>query len=430
MMKPHPRIFLLILMMLPIVLTSCGSKPAQEQVVITLMHGWGWATPDHVAMRQIYKDFELANPDVKIIFDSSPNLNVVIEKANDMLAADKMPDIISTNGSSQFLNNALIKRYALDLKPYIDADEEFRNSIHPSTLDVWMKDNQIYTLPDALEVIGYWYNEDIMRQAGITVDSTPDSAIKIPTTWDEFWETCNRIQGWAEANNKDVIPLMMEKEQNTAFLGARIAGDSSNGYKLINDSIDFQSQEFRHAIDDLRKAQSYSNDTKINISDARQMFLDKKTVFYFNGVWESADFSMSSIKDHIKSAVFPGYDQHTISYISPSSGYVIGNTGDPRKIEACVRFLKYMLSEEVQKRMVQETKQVPSNPNVSLSWIKETTGLLGQALETAYQADIQIRTLESSGNKILLDAMQNNVERAIKNEITTDELIQILSKNQ
>ncbi|GGH29097.1 ABC transporter substrate-binding protein [Paenibacillus segetis] len=408
-------------------LVSCSNSPTKEKIEITLMHGWGGSSPNHVNMRKIYKDFERANPDIKLTFDSSPDLAVVIDKANDKLAADKMPDIISTNGASQFLSNAIIRGKALNLKPYIDADEEFKRSIHPSIFKVWMTDNEIYTLPDALEIAGYWYNEDILQQAGVTEDSTSNSAVKLPLSWDEFWSACDKVKQWSLNRGQTIKPLMMENEQNMIFLGARIAGENINGTEFMSSSAtNFNTDEFRRAIEDLRKANTYG-DQPISRNDALQMFKDSEIAFFLSGVWDSDELNQSSNHDHINYAAFPAYDNKTVSYVSPSSGYVIGNTGDPQKIEACVRFLKYMLSDKVQKRLVVETKQAPSNPNVDYDWIKEAAPMLGMALGVANHADIQIRTLDSLSDEKAIDTLKNNLKRVINGSLSPSELSEMLS---
>jgi len=415
MIKPRIVVLAVTISLMLVTLISCSQAPEIEKIEITLMHGWGGPSPNHVSMRKIYEDFELKNPDVKLNFDASPDLAVVIDKANDKLAAGKMPDIISTNGAGRFLSNAIIRGRALDLKPYIDADDSFREDIHPSILNAWMKDDHIYTLPDALEIIGYWYNEDILQKAGVTVDSLPGSAVKLPVTWEEFWEACRKIADWSRSSSSVIMPMMLEEDQSLVYLGARIAGESERGAALIsNAALTLESQEFQIAIDELRKARDYGYYKTISRNDALQLFKQSETAFFFGGVWDSDELSSSEHVAAIKYAVFPAFNGHTVSYVSPSSGYVIGNTGDPRKIEASVRFLKYMLSEEVQKRIVLETNQAPSNPHLDINWIKQNAAMLGQALETASRADIQIRTLDSLNDESTAAALKRKLQQAIK----------------
>ena len=41
-------------------------------------------------MRQIYADFEKANPDISVVYDTSPDITVVMQKANDMAPSTKV----------------------------------------------------------------------------------------------------------------------------------------------------------------------------------------------------------------------------------------------------------------------------------------------------------------------------------------------------
>ena len=142
-------------LLLSIFLTACAAKPAAEPVPISFMHGWGGSGSDHVGMREIFSDFEKANPDVHVIYDTSPDLSIVMEKAADMLSVDKAPNIISTNGNVQYVSNAKKKGIALDLSPYLQADEAFASNVSPQILQALQEpDGAIYTLPDAVEYIG------------------------------------------------------------------------------------------------------------------------------------------------------------------------------------------------------------------------------------------------------------------------------------
>lgn len=392
-------------------LLGCSIEQEREKIEITLMHGWGDSTSNHIAMRQIYKDFEKANPDITLIFDSSPDLSIVIDKANDKLAANKMPDIISTNGVSNFLTNAMIKDKALNLKPYIDADEQFQADIHPAVFKAWLKDDEIYTLPDALEVIGYWYNEEILRLAGVTEDGSPLSGVKLPETWEQFKLVCEKIERWAEQTNNEISAIHLEDDQNLILLGARMVDETKDrGVSIDKWLYHLSSNELQTTVEDLRVFNQFQKDNKMNRMDILQTFKNGKLAFFIGGVWESDQLSLQENSDVFNYATFPTSEGKSVAYVSASSGYVIGNTGDPKKIEACVRFLKYMLSSEVQQRIVIETKQAPSNPKVDMQWIKASVPMLGNALEIATQADIQIPTLYSLYDEATLEIVKSKIQ--------------------
>lgn len=153
-----------LLVLLCVFLTACSAAAETEPVSISFMHGWGGSGADHVGMRELFAAFEAENPDIHIVYDTSPDLEIVMEKAADLLAVDKAPSIISTNGNVQYVSNAKKKGVALDLTPYLKEDATFASDVSPQILQALQEsDGAVYTLPDAVEYIGYWYNASLFR---------------------------------------------------------------------------------------------------------------------------------------------------------------------------------------------------------------------------------------------------------------------------
>ena len=79
---------------------------------------------------------------------------------------------------------------ALDIMPYVKKDEEFASNISQTNLNYWTtEEGELFTVSDVLSLSGgYWYNEDILKAAGIE---------KVPKSWDEFQTMCDQISEWA-----------------------------------------------------------------------------------------------------------------------------------------------------------------------------------------------------------------------------------------
>ena len=95
----------------------------------------------------------------------------------------------------------------------------------------------------------------------------------------------------------------------------------------------------------------------------------------------------------VANALMPGNGK-SICCESAGAGYILGSTGDQKRQEASVRFLKYMLSREVQTRILLETQQVPANPNVHIEDYADLMPRFSQAVATAQQAEIKIEIPE------------------------------------
>lgn len=374
--------------------TACGQEEKAESVEITFMHGWGGTLRTHETMQEIYAAFSRENPDIILNCIPYSDSRIAVEKANEMLAIGKMPDIISTNGLSYYVNNAVKCNQAMDLMPYIEADEEWKNQIHPSVLAAWTTSNHhLYTLPDALEVAGYWYNEEYFKQAGI-VDAQGE--VVTASTWEEFLDSAARIQEWMDETGKGISVFTLDQIQIVEFLFlARLAGENENGLAAAQNSyVSIEKETLDNVLADLEVLKTFSGSVD-NIENARQAFSEGRSAIYFNGVWESDVLADSPNKENFRYGNYPGNDGKSLSYISPSSGYVLAKQTDERKAQACIRFMKYMLSDEVQLKIALETGQAPSNPNIDRMRVVQEYPLFGLSIYESYQSQIQLKTIWS-----------------------------------
>lgn len=415
-MKKNKGILLALAAAALLGLSGCQEGQEEQPTELLLMNGWGGTGADHVAMRDIYTGFMEENPDIRLILDSSPDISITIDKGEEMLAVDRMPDILSTNGYEDFVKYAVGKGYALDLIPYLEKEEGLSECIPASVLESQMEDGALYTVPDVVELSGYWYNKEIFRQAGIE---------KNPETWEEFWAMCQQLQDWSEQEQNQVVPVVMEAGQAAfAFTGARIAGEGREGLKMLEKKPEnFQHPAIEAALKDLLRIYEYSGNmsTSLNENDALDAFNKGKAAMYFNGAWANVMIS-SKIP-----AGFSNYPEG-VCLETITSGYVLSNTQGEKKTEAAIRFLKYILSEEVQRRILRETKQVPVNQNISYLDFKEELPLLIEAVETSKKAEIKVQSLRSAWGAEIVDWMQEHIGSLLDGSVTVEEYLQLLNQ--
>lgn len=346
-----------LLLILSGFLTGCGRK-MPDPVEITLIHGWGTMEMDHVTMRQIYKDFEKDNPDVCLNLVSMPTSEAVVNKAADMMAVGKIPDLVFLGGFGrepiyEFVEQ---KGYAVDLMPYILEDSEFAADLAPELLSYWTtEEGCLFTASDVLLLSGgYWYNRELFRAAGID---------QVPDTWDEFFDACDRLEAYAETEKNDLVPIQLNPENSLYLLDVFLEDEAVYPVTVTGDGLN-------KALDSMEKVYRYSIGTADNYSyrDVLSLFNGGKSAMYINGAWGSA-----LIHEEVDAAyaAFPYQDGKKVSCVSACLGYIVGNTGDTKKTDASVRFVKYMLSDEVQKRILMETQQMPENPNICLQDYEE-----------------------------------------------------------
>ena len=419
------KLIVTFLLLFSFLITGCQMKEEIEPVHLSFIHGWGGTLRAHSIMQEIYDDFDAQNDDIILSSQPSSDSSIAVEKANDMLALDEMPNIVSTNGQSFYVENAAKRGKLLNLMTYLRQDSELMSQIHPSVLSVWTNtDGSLYTLPDALEVMGYWYNEKYFIEAGI-VDENGEAAL--PGTWEEFFEVCEKLEQWNRTSGMLESVYALENVQVVEnLLLARLGGENKAGLLMAtNQPETYDTEEFRKVILDFSRIYQYSKNTD-SLENARQYFIEGTTAIYFNGVWESEVIQSSRRSNEIAYANYPTNYGMQLSYVSPSSGYVVYDSPDERENEAAIRFLKYILSQEIQTRLAAETGQAPSNPKVDNQVIAEQYPVLGNALETAHRAEIQLKTITSVWSSEAIDIISASIEKACKDPAELEKMIQSL----
>ena len=134
-------------------------------------------------------------------------------------------------------------------------------------------------------------------------------------------------------------------------------------------------------------AYSASENAEYSYLDETRLFNEGKLAVYVNGVWGA---SMISENINARYALLPTFSQDAVSCESACLGYVLGNSQNEQKENAAVDFLKYMLSEKVQKRILEETEQIPANKQVVLDSYEKEMPRLFQAASLVLSAEDKI----------------------------------------
>lgn len=364
-------------------LSACGGK-TPEPVELMVIHGWGSTEADHVAMRQIYSDFQKENPDISLKLVSMPTNEEMIRKVEDMLMVGELPDVVFLGGTGRdsIYRFMVENQRALDLMPYLKEDEAFYKSIAPINLEYWTTNTgKLYTISDVLQLSGgYWYNEEIFKQAEIE---------EFPQTWEEFLAVCEKLSVWAKKEENGVVPLLVPPEGYLYFADHMMAVNGGQMQEAIGKNhITIVEDEMNALLDRLEQIYHYSSSEADDYSyrDATDLFNSGKLAMYVNGTWAA---NMIAENIHAGYALLPSGEGNTLSCESAGLGYMLGNTKDERRMEASVRFLKYMMGEEVQERILHETKQIPANPQMHITKHREEFRLY-EAAQTVLDAERKI----------------------------------------
>ena len=179
---------LLTLLLILGTLAGCGKteKPGDdkekdsEKATITFVHGYyhdesEW--PAAAQMRQIYQDFADMHKDeftFVAVPDESGAEGIYNTALND-ISGGKFYDIADFGGWD-IVPVASAAGLILDLKPYLDADANFKAGAGVCYDQNLTADGKIYSVREQIEAVGFWYNEALFKQAGA----------KVPAEWDTW----------------------------------------------------------------------------------------------------------------------------------------------------------------------------------------------------------------------------------------------------
>lgn len=404
-------------LLLALMLGGCVTEEP-ESVEITVIHGWGSNENDHIAMRSIYSDFEKQNPNVKVHLVSMPTSKDLLRKVGDMILVGEMPDVIFFGGigNNEIYQYMVKNNLALDLMTYIENDEEFRSHVASSNLEYWKTiDGKLYSIADTLMLSGgYWYNEDIFEAAGIEA---------IPENWEEFFEVCEAVEQWSEEEGNGVKPLQVSTEGYLYFMDHMLADNGGRAEKAIEwHKIEVEKTEMASVLEELKKVYGYSaaDDENYSYRDETDAFNGGQLAIYINGVWGAP---MIAEEVNANYALLPTNGGYSMSCESAGLGYVLGKTEAEERQEASAAFLKYMLSDEVQERILKETEQVPASSNVAIDTYKEEMPRFYQAVELVKSADKKIETPDNLWESTKKSSFEEHILEVLESEITVLEFM-------
>ena len=268
-------IVLMLILGVGCILEGCR-KESNHSVTITLIHAWGGTEEDHVAMREIYEEFQEENPDINLQMISMPTREDMMRKVEDMIMVGNIPDIVSFSGTGKnsTYDFMIENNMALDMQQ----DQEFADSVSEVNKQYWSTETgELYSVADALMLSGgYWYNEDILKAAGIE---------KVPKSWDEFQTMCEQISEWALNEKNEVKALQPTAEGYLYCMDHMLAGSEDSRFEGHN--LIFQDEIFNNAINRMKRMynSAISENAEYSYRDETHLFNEGKLAIYINGVW-------------------------------------------------------------------------------------------------------------------------------------------------
>ena len=344
-----------------------------------------------------FKDFEKANPDVKIVRE-----NLFDEPFHDKLrtyaAAGNLPDVMYVwpSGRSDYLHDQKLLK---DLGPFI-ARDGIKDLYLPLTMDPSQQQAKYMAMiPQGITTThAFFINMDVLNDCGLQPAKTYEELkAQVPILKEKGYETI-------------IIPAQSEWVMQSclfSMLAGRFGGADWHT-RILNGQAKFTDREFVNALTFIQTLYDdgviQRSAVGIDYGEGPGLFANNKSAYYIDGDWRvgafitDADTKQALIspqkQNNIKIGVFPAI---TGARINSSSSVILGVgyamsasiPADSPREDAAWRLVKYMVGKEVsQLRTERGGTPTPSRTDLDFAAMKlepmqKAIGNLGNEFTTA-----------------------------------------------
>lgn len=280
----------------------------------------------------------------------------------------------------------------LDLKPYLDADANFKAGAGVCYDQNLTADGKIYSVREQIEAVGFWYNEALFKQAGA----------KVPAEWNTWADFEDAVKLLVDAG---ITPFGLNAGWPTNILTAgRFQADAATRafYAKGADVMSFDDPAFREVMTFMQEKVLQQIDSANfgpggdDDEQYRTDFFDGKTAMLFNGVWDAGgSVGCMAGAENIKPANFPTNESgKRASLMSGGTGLVVSSGLTEAQTAACIEFIKYMTSEEIANKIISYGIGMAPNTKVNYMTLIDKVDapeakLLVSACQLCMEADYQ-----------------------------------------
>ena len=342
-MKKVSRI-LVFLIVLAMSLGAVGCQPGQQAGPVSVhVLTMEQAGPTVEEMNAIVDEFNKANPNVSVVIDYV-SYDALHDKITTAMASDPPAyDVFLVDDIwyAEFAD----KGYILDVTDRIPQDT--KDKVFTAAWEITTVQGKIYGFPWLLDQKYFFYNENLLKQAGFDAP---------PTTWEELVQQGQAIKdqgiveyptvwswGQYEAAICDWVTLLFGN-------GGALVDDSGN--PIFNNDVGVKTLAWMlQTIDD-----GITNPASVSYveEDVRNVFSQGKAVFAtnWNYMYDLVNFNTeeSQVTGQIKMALMPAFAGSGVqsATIDGSMGFSVA-AASPNK-DSAWKYVEFLTSEDVQNR--------------------------------------------------------------------------------
>lgn len=288
------------------------------------------------------------NPDIQVnITLGESGTKTLISR----IAAGEVPELISIYPWNASYKDMTAEGLFRDL-----SDEPFMDRVNEDVLKQCEYEGKLYALPLTMNAFGLYYNMDIFNDLGLTV----------PKTYDEMWDVCEKLENagyqafsFPDKNSGRVVQLFDRS------LGGCVDHDFAKkcdelvkgNYKVTED------ENIRKFAEAIVKIHEHCNEDSLGYDEqpSYEEFTSGKSAMFIDGSWAVSTIQAMNPEMHFACTAIPPISTEEF-YTSGSidTAYAISSECDDEQVAACIKFLNFIVREDI----AQEFCDGDKNPNL------------------------------------------------------------------
>ena len=376
---------------------AAGKKDAGKDEVVEFYHGYFHSEsewPPAKAMRDIYDEFAARYADGPVTFKAIP-LETRDDMVNAQIAGGNFPDVVDLG--RPLSPSAISQGLVVDLKSYIDS-----NNLQKAVGINYTQNNingGIYNVHDQVESRGIWYNEAILKKAGVSISDL--------STWEGFAKAMEAVRALNDGSYGYIA------RQGSIMMMTAYMAQTPKGQALVSAGLTAEvinSKEFEDAFKAIA-ALDKANGSAHTTVDTGNLMADfnaaGKVAVLNNGVWNAGSVSKEMLGT-LKPSIYPG----NVAIVSAGNGLAISNKMSDAKKKVALEFFAYMVSPEVQEKIFNLVQANPCNATVDLNKLAAqntdpNTALLADACSQVNNAKIVVPSLYNTWGGDVVNSLIN-----------------------
>lgn len=342
-------VVILFIMMVPLTMSfkymygdSNEISSDEDKDVVELVFSSSWAGTDTktAGLRKIIEGFQEENKDIRIIDKSICGEEFLFTLKTDF-AQGNDPDIFGLWPGSDIRNLVNAGKVA-DLTEVINEDKQWKNSFGKDAWGYDTIDNKIYGVPCEIIYEGLFLNRDLFQKYNV----------KVPSTYEELKDAVRIF------NENDIIPISYNSTAEGTYIYqnivSKIGGKKLTETPITNGKFNDCYVKGMYYMRELYNMGAFPKDAFTLDNKGRDdLFINKKAAMIVQGSWFIGDGSLDGNDSTVGIVPFPSFKDGKAE--NGSMIYGIGNGNfhisekafkNPKKKDACVRFLKYLTSSD------------------------------------------------------------------------------------